>query len=101
MHPATKASCKGPLIVKTDNGPGRLSKEAGSIEFREEMAQLGVFIVLGLPNATEAQAELDQMYSLFQPRCKRSAVRVVGKKMAARAKAREFTCGNLQFGQWY
>ena len=89
MHPATKASCKGPLIVKTDNGPGRLSKEAESIEFREEMAQLGVFIVLGLPNATEAQAELDQMYSLFQPRCKRSAVRVVGKKMAARAKARE------------
>ena len=87
--PITRKLIKGPLIVKTDNGPGRLSKEAESIEFCEEMAKLGVFILLGLPNATEAQAELDQMYSVFQPRCKASAVRVVGKKMADRLKARE------------
>ena len=86
--PITQKMIRGPLIVKTDNGPGRLSMEATSIEFREEMAKLGVYIVMGLPNATAAQAELDQMYAMFQPRCKKSAIRVVGRKMALRAQAR-------------
>ena len=36
---------KGPLIVKTDSGPGWLSSEAESIDFREEMANLGVYIL--------------------------------------------------------
>jgi len=78
---------KGPLIVKTDSGPGRLSSEAESIDFREEMANLGVYILLSLPNGIECQAELDQMFSDFQPRCKRSAIRIVGMKMKSRLDA--------------
>jgi len=31
----------GPLITKTDAGPGRLSKEAESIDFWTEMAAMG------------------------------------------------------------
>ena len=31
--PATNKLIKGPLIIKTDSGPGRLSKEAASIKF--------------------------------------------------------------------
>jgi hypothetical protein len=65
--PVTKKLLRGPLIIKTDNGPGRLAADAASMKFREEMAELGVYILLGLPNGTEAQAELDQMYSEFKP----------------------------------
>ena len=52
----------GPLIVKTDAGPGRLSKEASSIEFCKEMANKGVHILLSLPNATAITAEMDQLF---------------------------------------
>ena len=45
---------------------------------------MGVYILLSLPNGTECQAELDQMFSEFQPWCKRSAIRIVGMKMKSR-----------------
>ena len=85
--PITGKMLKGPLMVKTDSGPGRLSSEAESVDFREEMANLGVYIILSLPNGTECQAELDQMFSDFQPRCKRSAIRIVGLKIKDRLEA--------------
>ncbi len=59
--PHTNKLISGPLIVKTDSGPGRLSKESVSIEFREEMAAKGVHIFLSLPNGTAATAEMDQL----------------------------------------
>ena len=80
---------KGPLIIKTDAGPGRLSRQAESIEFREEMARMGVYILLSLPNGTACTAELDQMYSRFKNETKNSTVRVAGIKMAARLAARK------------
>ncbi len=72
------------MIVKTNSGPSRLSSEAESIDFHEEMANLGVYILLSLPNGTECQAELDQMFSDFEPRCKRSTIRIVKMKMKSR-----------------
>ena len=86
--PATGKLLKGPLIVKTDAGPGRLSREAESIDFREELARIGVFILLSLPNGTACTAELDQMYTRFKDETKNSTIRVAGIKMAARASAR-------------
>jgi hypothetical protein len=61
--PKTCKLLKGPLLVKTDTGPGRLAMKADSIDVREEMANMGVYILLSLPNDTECQAELelDQM----------------------------------------
>ena len=85
--PKTGKLIKGPLIDKTDAGPGRLSKEAQSIEFREMMADMGVHIMLSLPNGTSATAELDQLYSRFKDDCKKSTMRVAGIKMAERVKA--------------
>jgi hypothetical protein len=64
----------GPLIIKMDNGPGHLAADAASINFCDEMAELGVYILLSLPNGADAQAELDQMYSEFKPQGKTSAV---------------------------
>ena len=87
--PITNKLISGPLIVKTDAGPGRLSKEAESIEFRDEMATMGVHILLSLPNGTAATAEMDQLYSKFKPRCSESTIRVAGVKMAARVAARK------------
>jgi hypothetical protein len=87
--PLTNKLISGPLIVKTDAGPGRLSKEADSMDFRDEMAALGVHIVLSLPNGTAATAEMDQLYSKFKPRCSESTIRVAGIKMAKRVVARK------------
>jgi hypothetical protein len=86
---ATGKLLKGPLIIKTDAGPGRLSREAQSIEFREKMANMGVIILLSLPNGTACTAELDQMYSRFKDETKNSTIRVAGIKMAARLAARK------------
>ena len=47
--PAPGKLLKGPLIVKTDVGPGRLSWDAESIDFCEELARVGVYILLSLP----------------------------------------------------
>jgi hypothetical protein len=66
-----------------------LSKEAESIDFRTEMAAMGVHILLSLPNGTAATAEMDQLYSKFKPRCSESTIRVGGVKMAKRAAARK------------
>jgi len=55
--PLTNKLISGPLVVKTDAGPGRLSKEASSLEFHEQMAKKGVHILLSLPNATACTAE--------------------------------------------
>ncbi len=65
--PITGKMLKDPLMVKTNLGPGRLSRKAESVDFREEMANLGVYFILSLPNGTECQAKLDQMFSVFQP----------------------------------
>jgi hypothetical protein len=87
--PVTKKLITGPLINKTDAGPGRLATEAESIDFREEMADIGMHILLSIPNGTECNAEPDQLYGEFKPRCKNSTIRVAGVKMHARVLARK------------
>ena len=76
--PVTLKLISGPVITKTDAGPGRLSKEAESIDFWTKMAAMGVHILLSLPNGTAATAEMDQLYSKFKPWCSESTIRVGG-----------------------
>ena len=92
--PITKKLIRGPLMSNTDSGPGRLATQAGSLEFRSEMAVVGLFILLSLPNGTECTTKINQMYSEFKGECKKSTVRVAGLKMAARVQARKK--GNVQ-----
>ena len=87
--PLTGKLLSGPLIIKTDSGPGRLSREACSIEFREEMAKKGVHILLSLPNGTACTAEMDQLFEKFKPACSKAALRIAAKKMHARFEARK------------
>ena len=50
---------------------GRLSKEAESMNFREQMAALGVHIILCLPNGTLCTADMDQLFEKFKPAVQR------------------------------
>jgi hypothetical protein len=86
----------GPLIVKTDAGPGRLSKQAISIDFREEMARNGVHILLLLSNGTSCTAEMDQQFEKFKPACSKSALCVASKKMQKRMLARKKSTGEIE-----
>ena len=72
-----------------DAGPGRLAKEASCVDFRERMHNLGLVILLGLPNATSATQEMDQGYEEFKRETDKATNRVVAKKMKERAKARK------------
>jgi hypothetical protein len=86
--PSTKKLLSKPLIVKTDSGPGRLSKEAKSMDFHEQMATMGVHIFLPLPSGTSCTAEMDQLFEKFKPACLKSALRVASKKMKLRMEVR-------------
>jgi hypothetical protein len=54
----------------SENGcwPGRLSNQAINFEFCEEMAQLGVHILLSLSNETFCTAEMDQLFEKLRQR---------------------------------
>ncbi len=88
-HSQTNQLLAGPLIIKTDGGPGRLSRECSSIEFRDEMAAMGVHIILSLPNGTACMAEMDQLFEKFKPACGKSALWIAAKKIHARYNARQ------------
>ena len=61
---------EGPVIIKTDAGPGRLCANFANVKFRRDLGRMGVDIVLSLPNATSVDAELDDMFKLFKPACR-------------------------------
>ena len=80
--PITNKILFGSLIIKTDAGPGRLCTEAKSWTFREHLWQARVYIMLGLPNGTAVNQEMDQVFSSYQPTVKVSMQRVVNIKLA-------------------
>ena len=49
----------GPIILVIDSGQGRLVATFLNIEFREQMRECGVNLVLGLPNSTWCIQEQD------------------------------------------
>jgi hypothetical protein len=91
-NPLTNKLISGPLIIKTDAGPGRLWKEASSIKFRRQMAANGVHILLSLQNATACTAEMDQLFERFTSACGKSALCVAPKKMQKRMEVRMLNC---------
>ena len=53
---------KGPVIFKTDNRPGRMKEDITHINVLEKMNNIGLKLILSLPNATSVHAELDQCF---------------------------------------
>ena len=91
---------KGPLILKTDYGPGRLSNLVQNIEFRRQLNDGGIHVFLGLPNGSPngsaTMQEMDQAYAMFQPAFHRSVVRVASVKIAERVLARKKAKANRE-----
>ena len=53
------------------------------------MWERGVFIIIGLPNGTAVNQEMDQAFATFQPAVRRNTQRVVSRKLGARVAARK------------
>jgi len=64
--PLTNKLLQGPVVIKTNAGPGYLAKEAASWEFRERMHDRGLIIMLDLPNGTSVTQDMDQGYTDFK-----------------------------------
>jgi len=56
----------GPVILKVDSGPGRLVANAESIRKQEDFMERGLLIMLGLPNATSVNQEMDALFQGFK-----------------------------------
>ena len=56
----------GPVILKVDSGPGRIIATMESITKRAEFLEMGLLILMGLPNATSVNQEMDVLYGAFK-----------------------------------
>ena len=66
FEPTTGKLLHGPVILKVDSGPGRIVASFESIVQREALAEKGLIIISGLPNATSVQQEMDALYGAFK-----------------------------------
>ena len=78
---------EGPVMMKTDSGPGRQSKSERSIKFRADMHALGFHMCPGLCNATSVHQEMDDLYQLYKSRTDQKSQEVFAKKTYDRAMA--------------
>ena len=76
---------RGPIILKTDSGQGRLVATFSSLNFREQMQQRGVYLVLSLPNSTSCTQEQDQLYQEFKGKTRAMTDKVYSDKLASRS----------------
>ena len=80
---------KGPVMIKTDSGPGRQCKSERSIKFRSDMHNLGLHMMPGLPNSTSASQEMDDLYTTYKGRKDDKADEIFQRKTYERALAVE------------
>jgi hypothetical protein len=79
---------QGPVILKVDAGPGRIVSSEVVLARREELFERGLIILLGLPNATSVQQEMDALYGPFKSATYARGEKVVQRKMRERGLAR-------------
>jgi hypothetical protein len=73
----------GPLIIKTDAGPGKLSKEASSIKFQDHMATKGMHVFC--PCQMQMRPQLKWIiFEQFKPSCAKKVLCLAEKKMQMR-----------------
>jgi hypothetical protein len=74
------------VILKVDTGPGRMVASEESITKRAELAEKGLLILLGLPNATSVHQEMDVMYQGFKAATYSRGEALLTQKMMARGR---------------
>jgi hypothetical protein len=72
---------QGPVILKVDAGPGRIVSSETILLKREEIFERGLIILMGLPNATSAQQEMDALYGPFKLATYACGEKVVQEKL--------------------
>jgi hypothetical protein len=73
---------------KLDAGPGRIVSSAATLAKREPFFDKGLIIIMGLPNATSVQQEMDALYGAFKAATYARGEKVVQRKLRARGLAR-------------
>ncbi len=79
---------QGPVILKLDAGPGRIVSSEVVLEKREALFERGLIIIMGLPNATSVQQEMDALYGPFKTATYSRGEKVVQQKLKERGLAR-------------
>jgi hypothetical protein len=72
---------EGPILIKTDGGPGRLGKT--SLPARRRWAAMGIILFPGLQNTTAASQEQDELYGPFETKIRELTDEVIQEKMKA------------------
>ena len=75
--------------MKVDSGPGRIVANEESIKKREEFMEKGLYILLGLPNATAVQQEMDALYGAFKSATYARGEAILTQKLKERGAWRE------------
>jgi hypothetical protein len=57
---------QGPVILKLHAGSGRIVSSDSVLANREALFERGLLIIMGLPNATSVQQEMDVLYNPFK-----------------------------------
>jgi hypothetical protein len=79
---------QGPVVLKLDAGPGRIVSSEIILLKREELFERGLIILIGLPNATSVQQEMDALYGPFKLATYARGEKVVQEKLRLRGLAR-------------
>ena len=87
FDPTTGNLLHGPVILKVDSGPGRIVASFDSILHREALAEKGLLLMSGLPNATSVQQEMDALYGAFKSATYERGELVLMQKMKTRGVA--------------
>ena len=91
FDPTSEKLNQGPIILKLDAGPGRIVLSAAILLKREELFERGLIILMGLPNATRVQQEMDALYGpLSQLRM------LVAKRLSKRSYGSEARQGEME-----
>ena len=79
---------RGPVILKVDAGPGRIVSSEQILAQGEALFERGLIIILGLPNATSVQQEMDALCGPFKSATYARGEKVVQEKLKQRGLAR-------------
>ena len=81
FDPVTGRLLKGPVLLKLDAGPGQIVASEEVIVKQAEYFEKGLTIVMGLPNATSVQQEMDALFGPFKTATYAWGERVVELKL--------------------
>ena len=87
---------QSPIIVKTDSGQGRLAATLDIVKIRQSMWEIGVYIVISLPNSTSVSQEMNQLYQTFKGNRRSKILELFAEKLSSRSTRIKYAKENLK-----